>query len=271
MIRCTVVPPWPIGDAGAIGVVVYNNRPGGFRGNLGRGSDIPTLAISLEEGQRILGLVSDGEVKATISVAVEANPSQNVVAEKPGPGDQIVILGGHYDTVPNVSGAHDNASGTAVLLTLAQELSQRNFPFTLRFIAFGSEELGLRGSQAYVNSLSEEEQSRIIAMFNFDALGSGNSLGILGNRKLTDLVVENGKERGIDVEVSLGLTGGSSDHASFGRVGVPVIAFFSDDFSRLHTPDDTLEFINTSLLGDVARLALALLGSPDFGKKEVGG
>ena len=66
-------------------------------------------------------------------------------------------------------------------------------------------------------------------------------------------------------------TGGSSDHASFARVGVPVIAFFSDDFSRLHTADDTLEFINTSLLGDVARLALALLGSPDFGKKEVGG
>ena len=166
---------------------------------------------------------------------------------------------GHYDTVPNVAGAHDNASGTAVLLTLAQELSQRNFPFTLRFIAFGSEELGLRGSRFYVDSLSEEELGQTIGMFNFDALGSGNSLGILGDQDLTDLVVENGMKRGIDVEVSPGLTGGSSDHASFANVGIPVVMFFSDDFFRLHTPEDRLEFINPILPGNAARLALELL------------
>ena len=131
-------------DAGAIGVIVYNNLPGGFRGNLSRSSNIPAVSFSKADGRRMVGLISGGEVKVTISLAVEANPSWNVVAEKPGSGRRIVILGGHYDTVPDVAGANDNASGTAVLLTLAQQLSQKNFPFTVRFIAFGSEELGLR-------------------------------------------------------------------------------------------------------------------------------
>ena len=257
--------------AGATGAVIYNNEPGNFQGALRISSTIPAISISQEDGEMIEKMASRGQVVGTISIKTVTHISRNVIVEKPGPSTKVVVLGAHYDTVPGVPGANDNASGTAVILALARELSGRSFPFRLRFIAFGSEELGLKGSQFYVSSLSDEEQGQIIAMFNFDALGSGNRLGILGNQELTDLVVENGKERGIDVEVSLGLTGGSSDHASFGRVGVPVIAFFSDDFSRLHTPDDTLESINPSLLGDVARLALALLGSPDFGKKEVGG
>ena len=56
-------------------------------------------------------------------VAIEANPSRNVVAEKPGTGGQIVILRGRYEAVPNVVGSRDNGSCTAVLLTLALELS----------------------------------------------------------------------------------------------------------------------------------------------------
>ena len=198
-----------VSQARAIGVIVYNNPPGGFRGNLGSASDVPAVSISQLDGRRMVGLISDREVKVTVRVAIEVNPSQNVVAERPGTGERIVILGGHYDTVPNVVGAHDNGSGTAILLTLAQELSKNNFQFTLRFIAFGSEELGLRGSQFYVDSLSTEEQSRIIAMLNFDALGSGNVLGTLGDQVLTDGLIESATQRNIEIEVSPGLDGGS--------------------------------------------------------------
>ena len=56
-------------------------------------------------------------------VAIKANPSQNVVEEKPGTGGQIVIMRGRYDAVPNVVGSHDSGYCTAVLLTLALELS----------------------------------------------------------------------------------------------------------------------------------------------------
>ena len=114
-----------------------------------------------------------------------------------------------------------------------------------------------------MDSLSAEEQSRIIAMLNFDALGSGNVLGTLGDQELTDVVIESAMQGNIEIEVSPGLDGGSSDHASFANAGIPVIMFFSDDLSRLHTSEDTLEFINPDLPGSAARLALDLLDSID--------
>jgi aminopeptidase YwaD len=249
-------------SAGAIGVVIYNNGVGNFRGTLGGETKIPVVSISRFQGQRLEELASaNSELRATVSVKVEELPSRNVVAEKPGTGEQVVVLGAHYDTVPEVPGANDNASGTAVLLTVAQELRQKSFPFTIRFIAFGSEEVGLLGSKAYVDSLSPEEQDQIIAMLNFDALGGGNNIVVLGDQELTRLVVEHGASREIDVEVSPGLRGGTSDHASFAQVGIPVIMFTSDDSSLIHTPQDTLESINPQLPGNAARLALDLLDS----------
>ena len=139
-----------------------------------------------------------------------------------------------------------------------------SLPFTVRFIAFGSEELGLKGSLHYLASLDEAQQSRIKAMFNFDALGSGRQMGILGDAELTQFLAELGGDEGIDLRVSAGLFGAGSDHMSFSSVGIPVIMFSADDFSRLHTPRDTLEFVEPSLLGDAAALAIALIESKDF-------
>ncbi|MBI4298784.1 MAG: M20/M25/M40 family metallo-hydrolase [Chloroflexi bacterium] len=246
--------------AGALGAVIYNNETGGFLGAFANTSPIPAVSISREDGEKIKELIAKGDVEATIVVKTEKGPSQNVIAEKPGSGDKVVVLGGHYDTVPNVPGANDNASGTAVLLTLAQELSQRSLPFTLRFIAFGAEELGLWGSKSYVDSLTTEEHRRIVAMLNFDALGTGNGLLVAGASELIDQIVTEGNRQRIRVQRSRGLEGGGSDHENFASVGIPVIFFFSDDLSRIHSPNDTIEFVSPRLLGEAATLALAALG-----------
>ena len=247
------------GDAGAVGVVIFNNLPGNFQGTLGGATDIIVASISQEEGQRLLEMASDRQISARLAVKFQDNPSRNVVAEKAGTGPGIVVLGGHYDTVPDIVGANDNAAGTSVVLTLAQELSNKSFPFDLRFVAFGSEELGLLGSRFYVNSLSEEEQSRVVAMLNFDALAGGDTLRILGDRELTEPVAEQGQQRGINVEVRGRMVGSSSDHASFRNAGIPVIMFASDGSSQIHTAEDTLDRINTRLPGEAAQLALDLL------------
>lgn len=256
-----------VGEAGAIGVVIYNNRPANFQGVLGDLSVIPAVAVSQEDGERLKKLLATGEVQASISVEAENRPSQNVIAEKPGEGARVVVLGAHYDTVADVPGANDNASGTAVLLTLAQQLSQRSFPFTLRFIAFGAEELGLRGSRHYVGSLSEQQRQQIAAMLNFDSLGSGETIGVLGAPELTSKMVEAGSILGIPVRRSGGGGGGSSDHASFTGANILAIMVSSQDASRIHTPDDTLEHVNSRLLGDAVRLALSLLESPALFEK----
>ena len=249
-----------IAAAAGLGAVIYNNEPGNFRGTLGGSSNIPVASVSQEDGDRLEALLAASTSFAVnLKLHYSQNPSQNVIAEKPGPGAGVVILGAHYDTVPGIAGANDNASGTAVLLTLARELSEKSFPFDLRLIAFGSEELGLLGSRHYVESLSPEQQGRVIAMLNFDALGNGSRLGVVGDDVLTQPVMEDSLAMGIELRVRQGRGRGGSDHASFAAVGIPNIFFSSNDFSRLHTPEDTLESINPQLLGDTVRLALSLL------------
>ena len=249
--------------AAGLGAIIYNNEPGNFHGILGGSSDIPVASVSQEDGDRLEALLAARAIYTPISVTLKLhfsqNPSQNVIAEKPGQGTGVVILGAHYDTVPDIAGANDNASGTAVLLTMARELSQQSFPFDLQLIAFGSEELGLRGSRHYVESLSTEQQGRVIAMLNFDSLGNGSRLRARGDDILTQPLMEDSKARGIELTVRQSRGRGGSDHASFAAVGIPNIFFSSNDFSRLHTPEDTLESINSQLLGDTVQLALNLL------------
>ena len=249
-------------EAGAVAAVIYNNRPRLFGGTLSTEASIPVAALSQESGIAILGLLAEGEVKATVSVTFEQRESQNVIVEMRGTvaDGGIVVLGGHYDTVADVPGANDNGSGIATLLTIAAEVAGESYPFTTRFIPFGSEELGLLGSGAYVDSLTEEERQAIIMMLNFDALATGDVAGLLGDLELTGAAVDFGRAEGIEVKRRFSLSAGtSSDHARFQQAGIPVVFFLADDFSRIHTADDTLEFVQPELMGGAVALAVHLL------------
>jgi len=246
-------------SVGAIAAIIYNNESGGFRGAFSNPSSIPAVSISEEDGERIKKLIGQGQVQARVLVRREDKATRNVIAEMPGSGKGVVVLGGHFDTVPSVQGANDNGSGIAVLLTIAQELSQRSFPFTLRFIAFGSEELGLFGSQFYVSSLSDEERKAIIAMLNFDSVGTGNRLNIIGDQRLVDITLDLARENSIEARDLQEFRFGTSDHASFQAAGIPAIFFSTDDLSRIHTPQDTLEFIQEERLQEVAELGMRLV------------
>ena len=246
--------------AGAIGAIVYNNEPGLFVGTLTEES-IPVVSISQEDGARIKALMANAPVMAALDL-VYTEHSQNVIADKPGASDQgsVVVLGGHYDTVPGVLGANDNGSGIAVLLTIAREIADREYPFTVRFVAFGAEELGLFGSRHYMDGLSDGEIASTIAMVNFDALGSGPVTAAVGSPDLLHKVSEYADERGIDIATHSSLVANiNSDHAPFDEAGIPYIFFTGEDFSRIHTPDDILEFVDAALLGTSAALAIAIL------------
>ncbi len=249
-------------DAGAEAAIVFNNQPGGFRGRLGRRAEIPAIAVSQANGVRIRELISEGRVEVTLMVEETSEPSQNLIAELPGTGDGVIVVGAHYDTTPGSVGASDNASGMGVLLALAEKLAGTSFPFTLRFIAFGAEETGLNGSDHYVDSLSRDELSRIYAMVNIDAIGSGRVVTVSGDRWLTNHVSDYVSTTGVNVEVSRRV-GGGSDHANFRNAAVPVLFFIGDDLSRINSPRDTMEHINKELLGDTAAVVLDLLLSVD--------
>ena len=189
-------------------------------------------------------------------------PSSNVIAELPGAGDGVIVIGAHYDTVPDSIGASDNSSGVAALLAVAERLEGRALPFTLRFVAFGSEETGLHGSEHYVDSLSAQELDEIYLMINLDSIGSGSRLAVAGDRWAVRHVEETASREGISLDVSI-RGGRGSDHANFREAWVPVIFFRSDDLSRINTPADTMQHINPSLLGDATALTLDLLENLD--------
>ena len=166
-----------------------------------------------------------------------------------------MALGGHFDSLPGLSGANDNASGTAVLLAIAELLADVDLSYTLRIVPFGSEELGLLGSRFYVQELSSAGLEYTKLMLNFDALSPGSGVAIFGDGVFTDLINEKGSEVGVDFRVSRGMRGGTSDFAVFRESGVPFVMFFGGDASRIHTELDTVEFFQPEKLGGDATAA----------------
>lgn len=103
--------------------------------------------------------------------------ASNVIAGIPGSvkPEEIIIVGAHYDTVPDSPGANDNASGIAVLLAAAGQMAGSTPDRTIRFAAFANEEPPFfhtsdMGSYAYAKECSDQEED-IIAMIALDGLG----------------------------------------------------------------------------------------------------
>jgi len=79
----------------------------------------------------------------------------------------------HLDAIHG-AGMLDNASGSAAILEIAQQLANTPTRNRLRFIWFGGEELGLLGSDHYVNSLSPQELAKVKYDLDADVLATPN-------------------------------------------------------------------------------------------------
>ncbi|HZB50432.1 MAG TPA: M28 family peptidase [Mycobacteriales bacterium] len=102
----------------------------------------------------------------------------NLIADWPG-GDpnQVLMAGAHLDSVTAGPGINDNGSGSAAVLQTALAVAATGYQpgKHLRFGWWGAEELGLRGSTFYVNSLPSTERTKIKGYLNFDMVGSPNA------------------------------------------------------------------------------------------------
>ncbi|OXM13182.1 M20/M25/M40 family metallo-hydrolase [Paenibacillus herberti] len=160
--------------------------------------------------------------------------SSNVITVKHGQSPRTIIVGAHYDSAKAPSkGADDNASGVAVMLESAKAISQQSLPYTVKFVAFGSEENGLQGSKAYVAAMTEEEKNNTVAMINLDSLAAGDNMYVYGNEGDAGFVRNQAlaiaqrlglnvqTQQGVNPEYPAGTTGDWSDHAPFKAAGIP--------------------------------------------------
>ena len=210
-----------------------------------------------------------GAPKGTISL-------RNVIGILPGTNPQLagqsLVIGAHYDHLgmgwPDVRAAHqgkihygadDNASGIAVMLELARQITRKWQPErTIIFVAFTGEESGLLGSKYYINNAKDYPAEKIAVMLNLDTVGR------LGNNPVTLFGAGTARElvhvfRGAGFVTGIPINAvqddfGSSDQAAFIKAGIPAVQFFASAHEDYHVPDDTVDKIDSAGLVKVAAI-----------------
>lgn len=253
-------------DSGAVAAVIYNNAPGFFLGTLGSAGAIPTVSLSREDGLLLGARIAEGPITVHLDVdsLLEPSVSFNVIGTLEGihPEQGIVYLGAHYDSVSGAPGAHDDASGVAAMLEAARVLAMTGHrtKATIKFLAFGAEELGLLGSLAYVNDHEAEVTEHGLGMVNLDMIAVGpRQIGFIGyaGPELTEFAGAKADAMGLLWEPFT--AGTNSDHTYFEQVGLPVafIAHLTDPW--YHTPEDRPDKLDPALLEENGELAAAVV------------
>ena len=226
----------------------------------------------------------------------------NVVATLPGsdPNAGYYVLCAHYDATAVRSigwnwredpapGADDNASGVALVMESARALSGQTFPWTIKFIAFSGEELGLFGSRAYAEE-ALLKNDRILGVFNFDMIGFNDlseRLELVSNPGSLWLVeamqsVNALYDIGLQVDVLEDAGAGLSDHAPFWARGYDAILGIENylptdtttvgvrrgDYrinAQYHSMVDLPDSLNYGLMQRVTRLAVGTLAQYGVG------
>lgn len=249
--------------AGASAVIIYNNEPDNFSGTLQSQGEVPVLSLGQEEGRALAAMIESGEVTVRVRVITLDRESRNVVAVKEGsdPNSPGIVVGAHFDGDDESAGANDNASGTAALLAVANALKDDTLASNVTFVAFGSSGLGLIGAQSYASDILDENPPSVGLMINLDVVGSGERAIVAGDPVTQLETLRLGTELGVSVTPGRDPEGAFSDHMVFQALDIPTTFFFADDLSRVNTPEDTLEFVDAALLGDIVNLVVALVRS----------
>jgi hypothetical protein len=285
---------------GALGVFATNkghgavNVQGSSRTDL-PDQQIPRINIEAEHYGRIARSVQLGQpvvVEADIENEWYDNPDMfNVVGEIRGTElpNEVVIIGGHFDSWHAATGATDNGGACSIALEAMRLLKANKTPLkrTVRVCLWNGEEQGLIGSRLYVAEHFggvrgvpvagnprgvagpvKRNHSRFQAYFNLDN-GAGSMRGIYaqGNTAIAPIFrewMEPVRDLGM-THVSTRSTG-STDHVSFDQAGLPGFQFIQDpleyepkthhtnmDFFEELQPEDMRR--NSVLLATFAMLA----------------
>ena len=166
--------------AGASGVILFNEgnpgRTGLLIGTLFNAAGTPfiptipvaftTFAVGQDLYNQYQSAVQASTPLPTMNLSIDAiiDPNRtdwNVIADsKGGNKNHVVVVDAHLDSIYG-AGMLDDASGSATILDIAQEMKNVTPLNHLRFIWFGGQHLGLLGSSYYLNSLSSNELSHI--------------------------------------------------------------------------------------------------------------
>ena len=281
--------PGPVSRSGATDTAAIRRDIAYLASNAleGRGTGTPgndSAAAYIARQYASLGLAPVEQKFVARSVAAQRAglpaelQTQNVYAIARGTDSalrgQFVVIGAHFDHLGRSSlnaldpdsgtairpGADDNASGTAAVIELARIFTARPTRRSLVFVNFSGEELGVLGSQYFLEHPPVPVE-QMVAMLNFDMVGRlrDNHLLVYGVTTATELraIVDsaNTPPPGPFALKAIGDGFGPSDHASFYARNVPVLQFFTDIHEDYHRSTDVASKINVPGEGRVVDYA----------------
>ena len=259
---------------GAVASLVRAIGPVGLRtphtGGMNYSSDaprIPAAAISAEDADRIGRLVSRGErVRVRLRMEARFEPdveSANVIGEIRGSEfpEEIVLVGGHFDSWDVGTGASDDGVGCVVTWEAARLMTKLGIRprRTVRVVLFTNEENGLRGGTAYRDAYVKQAEQHVLAIESDSGVFTPSRLGFTGSAAAQYVMREIGMLLTPLGLQEIGPGGGGADIGPIAQVGkVPMLAYQGDPtryFTIHHTPADTIDRIAPE---DVSRAAAAI-------------
>ena len=250
-------------------------------------TDIPFISMSKDAGEIFEAMVINSSEPASIELIIDVTNDQERTIYVPcgsiqGRTSEVVIAGGHHDTVYHAQGAVDDTSGSASILEMARQLAEvineTGTPErTIRFCTWGGEEEGLWGSRAYVAQMQSSLRDNLRLYINLDMnhvdadfANRGNSLQLFTNNKddydhivrITNLYKQERSEIADKYDIQFSLLDGAqgdadqmpcnSDHCPFvydlgGKNGRAAVCYGSGSW-EYHTYLDTMDRFNEESL-----------------------
>lgn len=199
--------------------------------------------------------------------------------------ERFIVVSAHYDHLGKrgrkiFNGADDNASGVAVMLTLANDVNTHGARHSVIFLASDAEENGLHGAKAFLQH-SSVPRTQLVANLNLDMLGQPGRrwrLYATPSRKNKDIATVIDRTK---AHAGLCLVRGhrmqrpsfspahridwhrASDHWAFGRLDIPYLFVGVSDHALYHTEKDTVERIPRAFFIAAAETAVSLFTGLD--------
>ena len=183
---------------------------------------------------------------------------------------EAILVGAHLDHLGRnpelMPGAHDNASGVAVMLGAAEALATGKVPLrrSVVFVAFGAEEQGVRGAEYYV-AHPFIPNAKTVAMLNLESVGRGETIhaGAAANFPRLREAIERANNKYIHRKVTssrnANLARPRQDAAHFLWAGVPTVSFGTAGekpapYPTYHTTHDGVDLITPEIMEDLSQL-----------------
>ena len=202
---------------------------------------------------------------------VKESKLPNVVCTLPGSSSEVIIVGAHFDHVPDVDGVVDNWSGASLLPSLYEAVKVAPRKHTYLFIGFTDEEKGLVGSSSYARSMTREQVAATTAMVNMDTLGLAPTeiWGSRADKGLNRAMAYVAKQLNMPItSVDVEQVGASADSESFADRKIPSITIHSLTPEAwkahiLHSPKDKFSAIHLDDYYQTYRLVAAYVAFLD--------